>query len=178
MVVLVAGRETGNPQRQAGRQKKITKKHALEANRDIHSGLHSAFDGWAEREGATLSAVPGLTFHHHTAPTAPHIGFMEASLSWVVSGAKRVVLADRSYDYGPSRFLLTSVDLPVMACVQKASSREPYRGLVLRIDMSAVRTLLAVVDQTQLGAEMLGIGVAPVTADLTDALYRLCRLHE
>ena len=154
------------------------KKHALEAIRDMDSGLHSAFDGWAEHEGATPSAVPGLTFHRHTSPTTPHIGFMEASLSWVVSGAKRVVLADRSYDYGPGHFLLTSVDLPVMACVPQASVHEPYRGLVLRIDMAAVRSLLAVVDQSRLGEEKLGIGLAPATADLADALYRLCRLHE
>lgn len=76
----------------------------------LQQTLANGFDRWAPNEGATLTKVPGLTFHRHTSPTAPHIGMMEASLSLVISGRKRVVLGDNTYDYGRTHFLLTSVE--------------------------------------------------------------------
>lgn len=145
----------------------------------LQQALAAGFDRWAPTEGATTSRVPGLTFHRHTSPTAPHVGLMEASLSLVVAGEKRVVLGSRTFDYGSAHFLLTSVDLPVTARVTRASPAEPYLGILLRIDLAAVRALLAVVDYEAIGAATpLGIARAEVTPDLLDPLLRLCRLGE
>ena len=145
----------------------------------LRQALAAGFDHWAPDEGATMSRVAGLTFHRHTSPTAPHVGLMDASLSLVVAGEKRVVLGSRTYYYGRTHFLLTSVDLPVTACVTRASPEEPYLGILLRIDLAAVRALLAVVDHAAIGTEApLGIARAEVTPDLLDPLLRLCRLGE
>lgn len=145
----------------------------------LQQALAAGFERWAPDEGATASRVPGLTFHRHTAPTAPHVGLMDASLSLVVAGGKRVVLGSHTYDYGSTHFLLTSVDLPVTARVTGASPAEPYLGILLRIDLAAVRALLAVVDHGAIGTETpLGIARAEVTPDLLDPLFRLCRLDE
>jgi AraC-like DNA-binding protein len=145
----------------------------------LQEGLVAGFDRWAPNEGATPSRVPKLTFHRHTSPTAPYVGMMDASLSLVVAGKKRVVLGGHTFDYGSTHFLLTSVDLPVTAWVTQASPLEPYLGLLLRIDLAVVRALLAVVDHETIGAETpLGIARADVTAELLDPLFRLCRLEE
>lgn len=141
--------------------------------------LANGFDRWAPNEGATLTQVPGLAFHRHTSPTAPHIGMMEASLSLVISGRKRVVLGNNTYDYGSTHFLLTSIDLPVTAWVTQASVSEPYLGILLKIDLSIVRSLISEITKERLGeAPLLGIASSTVTPDLLEALFRLCRLAE
>lgn len=145
----------------------------------FQQSLATGFDCWAPNEGATSSPVPGLTFHRHTTPTAPYVGMMDASLSLVVAGKKRVVLGNHTFDYGTTRLLLTSIDLPVTAWVTQASATAPYLGILFRIDFAVVRALLAVVDHEKIAAAMpLGIACADVTADLLDALSRLCRLGE
>jgi AraC-like DNA-binding protein len=141
--------------------------------------LVAGFDRWAPNEGATSSRVRKLTFHRHTSPTAPYVGMMDASLSLVVAGKKRVVLGGHTFDYGSTHFLLTSVDLPVTAWVTQASPLEPYLGILLRIDLAVVRALLAVVNHEIIGAETpLGIARTDVTPELLDPLFRLCRLEE
>jgi AraC-like DNA-binding protein len=145
----------------------------------LQQSLVDGFKRWAPSEGATDSQVPGLTFHRHLSPTDPHVGIMEASLSVVITGRKRVVLGSNTYDYGSTHFLLTSIDLPVAAWVTQASPSEPYLGTLLRIDLSVVRTLTSEIKREKLGeAAPLGIASATVTPDLLEALFRLCRLAE
>lgn len=145
----------------------------------LQQSLAKDFNRWAPNEGATDTQVPGLTFHRHLSPTAPHVGMMEASLSLVVRGRKRVVLGSNTYDYGCTHFLLTSIDLPVTAWVTQASPIEPYLGILLRIDLGVVRRLISEIKQETLGnATPLGIASAMVTPDLLEALSRLCRLTE
>lgn len=141
--------------------------------------LANGFSRWAPNEGAIYTQVPGLTFHRHKSPTIPHVGMMEASLSLVISGRKRIVLGSNSYDYGSTHFLLTSIDLPVTAWVTQASVGDPYLGILLRIDLSLVRTLLSEIPHETRGeAPLLGIASSAVTPDLLEALSRLCRLTE
>lgn len=141
--------------------------------------LANGFSRWAPNEGATYTQVPCLTFHRHTSPTIPYVGMMEASLSLVISGRKRVVLGSNSYDYGSTHFLLTSIDLPVTAWVTQASVGDPYFGILLRIDLSLVRTLISEIPHETRGeAPLLGIASSAVTPDLLEALSRLCRLTE
>jgi AraC-like DNA-binding protein len=141
--------------------------------------LVAGFERWARNEGATSSQAPGLTFHRHTAPTEPYVGIMDACLSLVVQGKKRVVLGRHTFDYGSAHFLLTSIDLPVTAWVTQATPKEPYLGLLLKIDLALVRALLTVVDHAAIDAmPPLAIARADATPDLLEALLRLCRLSE
>jgi AraC-like DNA-binding protein len=145
----------------------------------FRTSLASGFDRWAPDEGATSCQVPGLTFHRHTSPTPPYTGVMDASLSLVVAGRKRVVLGGHTFDYESAQFLLTSIDLPVTAWVTQADPAHPYLGILLRINLALVRALLTIVDPVKIDAAVpLGVAQASVTADLLDPLYRLCRLHE
>jgi len=148
-------------------------------NASVQQSLVRGFDDWAPTVGATSSLVPGLTFVFHTAPTEPYVGIMDASLSLVITGEKRVVLGRHTFDYGGMHFLLTSVDLPVTAWVTQASPDEPYRGILLKVDLGLVRGLLAVVDHEVISeATPLGIAHADATPDLLEAVFRLCRLSE
>jgi AraC-like DNA-binding protein len=89
------------------------------------------------------TAIPGLTMFRRTAPTAPGSVTYQPSLAVVVQGKKHVELGQKTFIYGESTFLLTSLDLPVVSYVCEASEERPYLCLRLQFEMSAVRELLS-----------------------------------
>src|ERR1700748_224612 len=66
--------------------------------------------GWAENQ-ATI--IPGLSLHRRTAPTAPCTATYEPGVTVIAQGRKRVDLGQTTFIYDPSRYLLTSVALPI-----------------------------------------------------------------
>lgn len=78
-----------------------------------------------------------------THTTAPCSGTYEASLIVVAQGRKRVDLGQTTFIYGPSRYLLTSLDLPIVSQVIEASEAKPMLALSLKLEMPIVRELLS-----------------------------------
>jgi hypothetical protein len=73
--------------------------------------------------------IPGLALHRRTAPTAPCSMTYEPGVTVIAQGRKRVDLGRTTFIYDPSRFLLTSVDLPVVSRVIEASEEAPCLAL-------------------------------------------------
>ena len=67
----------------------------------------------------------------------------EPSVTVMAQGRKRVDLGRTTFIYDASRFLLTSVDLPVVAWVIEASEEVPCLALVLKLEIPVVRELLS-----------------------------------
>jgi AraC-like DNA-binding protein len=61
----------------------------------------------------------------------------------VVQGRKQVELGQNVFVYDASRFLLTSLDLPVISQVIEANEAIPYLCLRLKLEMPTVREFLA-----------------------------------
>jgi len=78
------------------------------------------------------TSIPGLTLYRYCAPTFPDSATYEPSVAIVVQGRKRVTLGQTSFDYDPSQFLLTSLDLPATSQIVEASRENPY--LCMRLD--------------------------------------------
>ncbi len=53
-----------------------------------------------------------------------------------------MTLGSTQYVFGQSQFLLTSVDLPIVGQVVKASIEKPYLAFFLKLEMSIVRDIL------------------------------------
>ncbi|HWR36024.1 MAG TPA: AraC family transcriptional regulator, partial [Clostridia bacterium] len=87
--------------------------------------------------------IPGLTLHRRTAATAPCSMTYEPSMTVIAQGRKQVELGRNVFIYDASRFLLTSVDLPVVSRVIEASEAVPCLALSLKLEMSVVRELLS-----------------------------------
>lgn len=103
------------------------------------------------------------------------------SLCVVAQGGKRLLLGKETFHYDPAHFLLTSVDLPVLGQVTKASPAHPFLAMALRIDLAEVATLALELDLPKLPANpetTLGMVVSAFDAPLLDALIRLVRLLE
>ncbi len=99
------------------------------------------------------TAVPGLWLARRTAPTAPCSLTYEPSVAVIAQGRKSIELGRTAFIYDPTRYLLTSVDLPVISRVVEASEEKPALALLLRIELSLVRDLLR--------REEIAVGGAP-----------------
>ena len=97
----------------------------------------------AVAEGDTITEIPGLRLYRRSVPTACTSAAYEPSLVVFVQGQKRINVGKTTYVCDGSNFLLTSIDLPVVSQVIAATEREPILGLVLKLEMPAVREILA-----------------------------------
>jgi AraC-like DNA-binding protein len=97
------------------------------------------FMGFAEKR---VTDVPGLTLVRRTTLAAPACMTYEPSLAVIAQGRKRVDLGRTTFIYDESRFLLTSIDLPIVSQVIEASEEVPFLALALKFEMPVVRELL------------------------------------
>jgi hypothetical protein len=116
--------------------------------------------------GERATAVPGLMLYRCIAPTVSTPCTYEPSLLLIAQGKKRVDLGRTNYVFGPSRFLLTSLELPVVSQVIRASEDAPYLGFFLRLDISTVGDILNTeevhVSEKSSGAHGMAIGETTV----------------
>lgn len=127
------------------------------------------FIGSQERQ---LTEMPGLVLVRRTAPTAPCSGTYTPSVIVVAQGSKRVDLGQTTFIYDESRFLLTSIDLPIVSQVVEASDAKPLLALALRLEMPVVRELL---NREEIHVrEVSSASPAMVTGEITAELLSAC----
>ena len=124
------------------------------------------------------TGLAGLTLYRSTSPTAPNSCSYEPSLLIIPQGRKRVDLGRTHYVFGQSDFLLTSVELPVISRVIKASKEEPYLAFFLKLDISTVRDILNTEDipTPEASSAPHGMAIGEATVDLIRACCRLMDL--
>jgi AraC-like DNA-binding protein len=87
-------------------------------------------------------AIAGLHVYKRTAVSELTSAMYEPCVCVIAQGAKRVVVGDEAYTYDAQHFLLTSVDIPTMVQIAKASPEKPCLGLVLKLDMREVAQMM------------------------------------
>ena len=133
------------------------------------------FIGSAENRA---TEIPGLSLHRRTAPTANCSMAYEPSVTVIAQGRKRVELGRNVFIYDASRFLLTSVDLPVVSRVIEASEQVPCLALSLKLEMPMVRELLSR-EEIQVAAtssDSPGMATGETTVEFLNACCRLVDL--
>jgi AraC-type transcriptional regulator N-terminus len=100
--------------------------------------LARAIERHVESTGDHVTAFPPLSLHRRDAPTEPVHCIYPLSLAVTAQGSKQVTIGDRVLNYGPGQSMLLTIDLPIVAHVTRATTREPYLGLVLKLDASLV----------------------------------------
>jgi len=125
-----------------------------------------------------ITDVPGLTLTRRTHPMAPASGTYEPSLAVVAQGRKRVDLGHTTFIFDKSRFLLTSLDLPIIGQVIEASEQEPFLCLMLKLEMPLVRELLSreEIPVLEVASDSPAMATGDVTKELLDACCRLMDL--
>src|SRR3954468_2504959 len=124
------------------------------------------------------TAIPRLTLARRTAPTGACPVTYEPSVILIVQGRKQVQIGSDTLTYDPSRYLLTSVDLPTVTRVVEASEETPCLALSLKLDISIVREFLAR-EEFQIpdaSPDTPAMSTGPVTPEFLNAWCRLVDL--
>ena len=93
-------------------------------------------------------------------------------------GDKQVMLGDRILDYFPGQSLVTTIDLPVVSHVTRATTHEPFLGLLLRLDARSIAIAATEMELPRPGRTCAHEPISIETLDpgLLDALRRLVDL--
>ena len=133
---------------------------------------------WTDKSDHLETAISGLALYRRDETTQPASGMYEPSLCLIAQGAKRVLLGDDSYVYDAHHFLITSVDLPTVWQIIKASREKPCLGLVLKLDLREISQLMVDSNLPPPRAQQScrGMAIGGVTLPLLTAFQRLIDL--
>ena len=130
-----------------------------------------------------ITDIPGLLLSRRTAPTSPMSATYEPSLAVVAQGRKQADLGGNRFIFDESRYLLTSLDLPVICNVIEASEEVPYLGFVLKLEIPVVQELLSREEirageapSDKASSDSPAMATGETTAELLDACCRLVDL--
>ncbi|QWU16783.1 Helix-turn-helix domain-containing protein [Paenibacillus sophorae] len=142
--------------------------------------LAELLDRFSGEDGIHSTAIPSLYCIRSSNVTEPIYRVHEPALCIIAQGAKELILAQESYRYGPSDYLVVSVDLPVSGQIIEASSEAPY--LCLRLDFEP-NQVVEIIEESGLGTGTTGetkrgLFVSQTNSSLLDAVIRLVRLLE
>lgn len=131
-------------------------------------------------DGSFPTLIPNLTFFRCSSPGTPACSVVKSVFAMLAQGSKRVVLADEAYEYDQRHYLVTSVDLPLLAQVTKASPAAPYLGLALDLDVRKIGDLMSKMPAVQPSpaSPRRGMAIGELTPGIVDAVLRLARLLE
>jgi AraC-like DNA-binding protein len=132
----------------------------------------------AQTDGDHNTAIPALTLHRRSAPSEPLHCIYNLGLGIVAQGDKQVLLGGETIDYGPGQSMLTTIDLPVVSHVRRASVREPFLGMMLTLDVRSIVQIASEMDVPCSRRDDVSGSISFKTLDaaLLDALIRLVTL--
>ncbi|MBM4956699.1 AraC family transcriptional regulator [Vibrio parahaemolyticus] len=140
--------------------------------------LAKLIDRWTGNANQYDTPISGLRFSRWTTPTPPTSYTHNPSICLIAQGRKRVLLGEESFVYDANHFLISSVDLPIIANIIEASEELPYLGLIIELDLTEISQLI--VDSelafTQSKEAQKGIAVGELSESLLDAFVRLAEL--
>lgn len=129
-------------------------------------------------EGDMPTAIEGLRLYRRSEPSPCASAAYQPSLVVFVQGEKRINLGKTIYVCNGSNFLLTSIDLPVVSQVTKASEKEPILGMILQLEMTMIREILSQ-HEFQFGGDVgdaRGMALGVSSEELLDVCTRLVGL--
>jgi AraC-like DNA-binding protein len=135
----------------------------------------ASYMGTAENRS---TEIPGVTLHRRTAPTAPCSATYEPGITVMAQGQKRVDLGRTTFIYGESRYLLTSVDLPIVSQIVEASEQAPCLAMSLKLEMPLIRELLSreEIQLPEAPSDAPAMATGEVTVEFLSACCRLIGL--
>lgn len=133
---------------------------------------------WTNGKRSYETPIAGLVLHNWEHPTKPTSYMMEPSICVIAQGSKRVIACDDIYTYDANHFLVTSLDLPVVADIIEASVETPFLGLSYTLNQKEIAKLLVdssmILNRSKKGTSSMA--VSEVSLSLLNAFLRLLDL--
>lgn len=117
----------------------VFKENDIEASRETLGSTIARLSGKNEH---LETAIHGLSLYRRTKVTEPYSAMYEPCVCVVAQGAKRVILGGDAYVYDAQHFLLTSMNLPTVVQIAKASEARPCLGIVLKLNLREVAQMM------------------------------------
>ena len=132
-------------------------------------------------EEGTVQPLRGLYFNRVSATKGLIHGVAYPSFCVIAQGSKEIHLGDERYRYDPCRYLLATVELPVVSQIVEASPERPYLSLRLNLDPALVASVMLEAGMPSPRSGLVSaraVDVSPLDAGLLDAAVRLVRLTD
>ncbi|EAR08778.1 AraC family transcriptional regulator [Reinekea blandensis] len=135
---------------------------------------------WTGDQNHFNSDVPDMHFSRWTHPTDPVSYTLGASLCLIAQGRKQVLLGEDAYEYHANSYLVTSVDLPIVAQITEASDEYPYLGIIIGLDTQVLSELMVDARLPSIPARKTerGIGVSEMSLSIMKSVHRLVELQD
>jgi AraC-like DNA-binding protein len=127
-------------------------------------------------EGLHASPIPRLSLIRSSGPTVPGPTVYEPALCLVAQGRKQAILGEQVFVYDAARYLLVSVDLPVVGYIIEASPERPYLCFKLDLDLVALGELVVEAGASPEPGFAPGLALYETDPAMIDAAVRLLRL--
>ncbi|WP_426029825.1 AraC family transcriptional regulator N-terminal domain-containing protein [Caulobacter sp. DWP3-1-3b2] len=145
--------------------------------------LAALIERYAPQDGSYEVCGPRCAVVRTSQPSEPVHGVFGAAVCVVAQGTKQVICGGQTLIYDALRYVVASVDLPVIGQVIEATPETPYLCFRMELDPEVIGDLLL-----QTGAEaalahgggpLIGaMAVSEVNPPLLDAVMRMVRLME
>ncbi|MBB6633188.1 AraC family transcriptional regulator N-terminal domain-containing protein [Cohnella thailandensis] len=145
-----------------------------------HEELSKLIGKFAADDGVHSTVIPSLELIRSSTTTLPVLRVHEPALCIVAQGSKVVMLEQDRFSYGPSNYLVVSMDLPISAQITEASLDNPYLCIRLKLDPLQILDILRESSAPSIKKKGMrrGIFVSETNPSLLDAAIRLVRLLE
>lgn len=140
--------------------------------------LISLIERHTDRDGVIETAIPSLSVIRSSIVTEPVYRVYKPSLCFIAQGTKEILLSRERYIYGPTNYLISSMNLPVIGQVIKASPNAPYLSFKLEFSQDQILKVLNQSDYQMTSKENIkrAIYVGEIDLAILDAILRLVRL--
>ncbi|MEB4783295.1 AraC family transcriptional regulator [Paenibacillus jamilae] len=140
--------------------------------------LTSLIERHSLQNSSRETAIPSLFFYQHSSKTEPVYRVYKPSFCFVVQGLKEILLAQENFKYGPSDYLIASMNLPVIGQIIKASPGSTYLSLKLEFTHNQI---LEVLNDSKIQVKLKenakrALFVGRMVPSIQDAVLRLARL--
>jgi AraC-like DNA-binding protein len=79
--------------------------------------------------GTFETNIPFLSLLREVKPTVVEYGFLNPSICIVIQGNKKLIIGEKSIEYGAGNYIASSIDMPIKGQVSKASPETPYTAI-------------------------------------------------
>lgn len=140
--------------------------------------LTQLIDRFVSKDGVYETEIPSLYLIRQTHLSEPAYRVYKPSFCVISQGLKELFLAEKSFEYGETDYLIASMNLPVVGQIIKASPESPYLSLKLEFTQGQILEVLnesnLQINSKENGKRALFVGQMELT--LMDAVLRLTRL--
>lgn len=138
--------------------------------------LTHTVDRLTQTDGDHETAISALSLHRRSAPSATHCIY-NLGLGIVLQGEKQVIIGDQILTYTAGQMMLTTIDVPVISHIKKASRHQPFLGLMLLLDVAIMTEIVIEMGQVDIDEQVhSSFSVQPIDYALIEAISRLANL--